>query len=264
MMYRLLRISVPAAIDSLSNAAAQLWLLSIVNQLSTAESAAHGIALRWEALSYQSGAAFGVAAMTLVGQHLGQQPARAARAGWTAYLLGGGIMVFFGLLFLFCAADVSPVLPASESATNYRGRRPGATACRVRDAGTGFDNDLYRGIARCRRHAGAGAVHVVRLSRDSHSAGVFADMHADRPGTVGNVAGATVGPLRGVAGDVRGFVGARRFLRGTVRGRPLENDSRLMSILVSRDAQRSADAPALLRVAANRISEQPRRSLPRR
>jgi putative MATE family efflux protein len=107
LLYRLLRVSVPAAIDSLSNAAAQLWFLSIVNQLSTAESAAHGIALRWEALSYQSGAAFGVAAMTLVGQHLGaRQPARAARSGWTAYLLGGGVMTAFGVVFLILAPQM--------------------------------------------------------------------------------------------------------------------------------------------------------------
>jgi putative MATE family efflux protein len=107
LLYRLLRISVPAAVDSLSNAAAQLWFLSIVNQLSSAESAAHGIALRWEALSYQSGAAFGVAAMTLVGQNLGaERPAQAARSGWTAYLLGGGVMTFFGLVFLVLAPQM--------------------------------------------------------------------------------------------------------------------------------------------------------------
>jgi putative MATE family efflux protein len=104
LLYRLLRVSVPAAVDSLSLAAAQLWFLRIVNGLSEPEVAAHGIALRWEAVSYQSGAAFGVAAMALVGQNLGAgRPDRAARAGWTAFLLGGGLMTFFGAVFYVAA-----------------------------------------------------------------------------------------------------------------------------------------------------------------
>jgi len=104
LLYRLLRVSVPAAVDSLSVAAAQLWFLRIVNGLSEPEVAAHGIALRWEAISYQSGAAFGVAAMALVGQNLGAgRPDRAARSGWTAFLLGGGLMTFFGAVFYAAA-----------------------------------------------------------------------------------------------------------------------------------------------------------------
>src|SRR5262249_10506168 len=104
LLYRLLRVSAPAAIDSLSIAAAQLWFLPIVNGLSEPEIAAHGIALRWEALSYQSGAAFGIAAMALVGQNLGAgRPDRAARSGWTAFLLGGSLMTFFGVVFFVAA-----------------------------------------------------------------------------------------------------------------------------------------------------------------
>ena len=107
LLVRLLRISVPAAVDSLSNATAQLWFMSIVNKLTDAESAAHGIALRWEALGYQCGVAVSVAAMTLVGQNLGaHRPQRAARCGWTAFLLGGGSMTVFGLLFLALAPQL--------------------------------------------------------------------------------------------------------------------------------------------------------------
>jgi Na+-driven multidrug efflux pump len=115
LMYRLLRISVPAGVDSLSTAAAQLWFLSIVNRLSYEEISAHGIALGWEALGFLSGAAFGTAAMTLVGQNLGAgRPDGAARSGWTAFGLGCGMMSFMGLVFytlapfmfaLFCPGD---------------------------------------------------------------------------------------------------------------------------------------------------------------
>src|SRR5262245_25972372 len=89
LIRRLLRVSVPAAVDSLSVAACQLWFLSIVNRLGNTAAAAHGVALQWEALGFLAGGAFGTAAMTLVGQNLGaRNPTRAARSGWTALTLG--------------------------------------------------------------------------------------------------------------------------------------------------------------------------------
>jgi putative MATE family efflux protein len=104
LLRRLLRVSVPAAVDSLSVVVGQFWFLSIINGLGDVAGGAHGIALQWEALAYLSGAAFGVAAMSLVGQHLGAgRPDRAARAGWTAFALGCGVMSFMGLVFLALA-----------------------------------------------------------------------------------------------------------------------------------------------------------------
>jgi putative MATE family efflux protein len=89
LLRRLLRISVPAGIDSLSVTMGQLWFLSLINRLGDVPSSAHGIALGWEALGFLSGHAFGIAAMTLVGQNLGAgRPAQAARSGWTAFALG--------------------------------------------------------------------------------------------------------------------------------------------------------------------------------
>jgi putative MATE family efflux protein len=100
LLRRLLRISVPAAADSLAVAVGQLWFLGIVNGLGDAARAAHGIAIGWEALGYLSGGAFGTAAMTLIGQHLGAgRPADAARSGWTAFVLGGSVMAFMGSVF---------------------------------------------------------------------------------------------------------------------------------------------------------------------
>ncbi len=107
LLRRLLRISVPAGIDSLSNAVGQLWFLSIVNHLGDAASAAHGIALRWEGLGYLSGAAVGTAAMTLVGQNLGaRRPDRAAHAGWVAFAMGCGVMTFMGAVFFVLAPQM--------------------------------------------------------------------------------------------------------------------------------------------------------------
>jgi putative MATE family efflux protein len=107
LIRRLLRVSVPAAFDSLSVAAGHLWFLSIVNRLGYYASTAHGIALGWEALAYLSGSAFGVAAMTLVGQNLGAgRPDQAARSGWTAFALGCGAMSFMGVVFFVFAPEM--------------------------------------------------------------------------------------------------------------------------------------------------------------
>ncbi|MCU0703027.1 MAG: MATE family efflux transporter [Fimbriiglobus sp.] len=107
LLYRLLRVSVPAAFDSLSVACCQLLFLSVVNRLGPAESAAHGIALRWEALGYLAGSAFAPTAMAVVSQSLGQQRAdRAERGGWAAFLMGGGAMTLMGVLFLVLAGPM--------------------------------------------------------------------------------------------------------------------------------------------------------------
>jgi putative MATE family efflux protein len=100
LLRRLLRVSIPAAIDSLSVAMCQLWFLRIINGLGEAASSAHGIALRWEAFGYQAGGAFGTASMTLVSQNLGaKQPDRAAHGGWLMFGVGCGFMSLMGIIF---------------------------------------------------------------------------------------------------------------------------------------------------------------------
>jgi putative MATE family efflux protein len=109
LLYRLLRVSVPAAVDSLSIVAGQLWFVRIVNRLGdrVTPASAHGIAIGWEALGYLSGHAFGIAAMTLVGQALGaRQPLLAARSGWVAFALGCGVMSVMGLTFFVLAPEM--------------------------------------------------------------------------------------------------------------------------------------------------------------
>ncbi len=104
LIRRLMRISLPAGADSLLTASAQLCFLGIVNDLGATASGAHGIALRWEALAFLAGSAFGTAAMALVGQSLGAgEPDRAARSGWSAFGLCCGVMCFCGLVFVVCA-----------------------------------------------------------------------------------------------------------------------------------------------------------------
>ena len=111
-----MRISVPAGLDSMSVVVGQFWFLSLVNRLGVEASGAHGIAIGWEALGYLSGAAFGTAAMTLVGQNLGAgRPEEAARSGWRAFALGVGVMSFMGLVFFTFAPEMFRLFCPQES-----------------------------------------------------------------------------------------------------------------------------------------------------
>ena len=115
LQYRVLRISIPAGIDSLSIVVGQFWFLSIVNTLGNVASSAHGIALVWEGLGYLSGAAFGTAAMTLVGQNLGaKRPEQAARAGWMALALGAVVMTIMGAIFFTLAPQMCAAFSGQE------------------------------------------------------------------------------------------------------------------------------------------------------
>jgi len=104
LIRRMLRVSIPAAVDSLSVAVSQLWFLSLVNALPTVASAAHGIAIRVEALGFLAGAAFGTAAMSLVGRNLGARDShQAARSGWASFALGCAAMSGMGVIYFALA-----------------------------------------------------------------------------------------------------------------------------------------------------------------
>jgi putative MATE family efflux protein len=96
---RILRISLPAAGESLTNILCQLWFLSVINRLGAVATAAHGVAIRCEALAFLTVTAFSVAASTLTGQYLGaRRPDLAARAARTAWAMGALVLAGFGVL----------------------------------------------------------------------------------------------------------------------------------------------------------------------
>ena len=104
---RILRISVPASIDTFSVGLCQLWFLALVNELGKVAATAHGIAIRCEGLGYMSGHAFATAVAALVGQNLGaRQPKQAAHITWVALGLGTAIMSVMGLLFYVFAPEM--------------------------------------------------------------------------------------------------------------------------------------------------------------
>jgi putative MATE family efflux protein len=105
---RLLRISLPAAGESGANSLCQLWFLALINRLGPTATAAHGVAIRCEAIAFLTIQAFAVAASTLTGQYLGagraDLAARSARTAWgygTIALLGLGVVIYVGADAMF-------------------------------------------------------------------------------------------------------------------------------------------------------------------
>lgn len=101
---RILRIGLPSGAESLLSWLANMGVVIVVNRLDTtgAMAAAHINAIRIESISFLTGFAVATAAATMVGQNLGaKRPDLAARSAWLAFALGGGMMTFCGLLFIF-------------------------------------------------------------------------------------------------------------------------------------------------------------------
>jgi putative MATE family efflux protein len=102
LLRRILRIGVPGGCDILMAVGCQLWFVSIIFHLGSTAAAAHGVAVRIESLGYLPGAAFQVAAATMVGQYLGaRDPRRAGHAVFVTCLVGGGVLTAAGALFFF-------------------------------------------------------------------------------------------------------------------------------------------------------------------
>jgi Na+-driven multidrug efflux pump len=96
---RILRISLPAAGESLTNALCQLWFLGLINRLGKTATAAHGVAIRCEAIAFLTVLAFAVAAGTLTGQYLGAgRPDLAGRSARTAWGFGVLAMAALGAI----------------------------------------------------------------------------------------------------------------------------------------------------------------------
>ncbi len=117
---RILRISLPAAGESTVNSLCQLWFLSLITRLGATATAAHGVAIRCEAIAFLTVTAFAVAAGTLTGQYLGAaRPDLASRSARTAWGLGVGILCVLGTILyagaeplfnLFLGGGQAPVL----------------------------------------------------------------------------------------------------------------------------------------------------------
>jgi putative MATE family efflux protein len=100
---RLLRIGVPAGVESLLVWFANFGVIAVINRMdaTNASSSAHMNTIRLESISFLSGIAFATAAATMVGISLGRKdPRRAQRCALLAYVAGGGVMIACGILMI--------------------------------------------------------------------------------------------------------------------------------------------------------------------
>ena len=107
LIWRMLRIGLPAGLDQLIFRLGMLVFVRMVAALGTAAYAAHQVALSAESLSFMPGFGFAVAATTLVGQGLGaRDEQRAEQDGFAAFCLAAGLMSVMGLGFILFAEDL--------------------------------------------------------------------------------------------------------------------------------------------------------------
>ncbi len=94
------RIGLPAGVEKLIMRFGQLVYGGLIITIGTKAYAAHNIAGTIEAYSYLPGMGFGVAAATLVGQHLGaKNPEEAKEFGLISNILATIFMIFMGVVF---------------------------------------------------------------------------------------------------------------------------------------------------------------------
>ena len=104
MMYRILSIGVPQAIEVGGIWLIQIYVLRIISSLGDAAVGAHNIAIRIESLSFLPGFAIGMAGATLVGQYLGARSVRLA-------LETARKCVLYSVLFMGCMGVVFAMWP---------------------------------------------------------------------------------------------------------------------------------------------------------
>ena len=106
-VWRILRISLPATGESVTNVLGHLCFLSLINRLGAVATAAHGVAIRCESIAFLTVTAFSVAASTLTGQYLGaQRPDLAARSARSAWAMGMVVLSSLGVVLYLQAGGL--------------------------------------------------------------------------------------------------------------------------------------------------------------
>lgn len=99
---RLLWYGLPNGVQNLFEMGAFSVFLVLVGQMGKRELAASNLSFNLNSFAFMPILGIGLAASTLVGQHLGDnRPKLAERSTWSAFALGGGLMAFVASLYLF-------------------------------------------------------------------------------------------------------------------------------------------------------------------
>jgi putative MATE family efflux protein len=109
IIWRILKIGIPASITGLGKTFGDLVLTRFVVPFGTVPLAAHNVISRIESFLTAPSAGLGTGAAVLVGQNLGaKQPRQATRSGWLAVVLVLAIMVVFAaVLWIFAARIIA-------------------------------------------------------------------------------------------------------------------------------------------------------------
>ena len=107
IIWRIVRIGIPAAVMSMERTFGRLALMWFVVPFSTLAVAGHTLCQRIEMILAMPGMGLGKAAGVLAGQNLGaQQPERAEKGGWLAVGFVGGFMVVCSVAMLLWAESI--------------------------------------------------------------------------------------------------------------------------------------------------------------
>jgi len=107
IVWRILRIGLPASVDQLIFRVGILVWVRIVAALGTVAFAAHQIALNGESISFMPGWGFAMAATTLVGQGLGaRDPVRAEKDAMLCFGIAAVFMSLMGIVFVVAAPQI--------------------------------------------------------------------------------------------------------------------------------------------------------------
>jgi MATE family multidrug resistance protein len=101
IFWRLLKFGVPSGLPLLIEAIGFTMLIKQVSAIGSAEAAASSLAFTVNSVAFVPLIGLSIAVSTLVGQKLGEErPKLAARATWTALVLGLGYTGFFAALYI--------------------------------------------------------------------------------------------------------------------------------------------------------------------
>lgn len=107
LVWRILRIGIPAAAATIGLIVCHLAFVAVIARLGVQSSAAHGVAIQVESLSYLMGEAFAAATGALVGQALGAgRPDLANACGRRGLALGSLFMGAAGVGFYFLGENL--------------------------------------------------------------------------------------------------------------------------------------------------------------
>lgn len=107
MIWRIVRIGIPALISGLQRNATQLIIMWFVVPFGTAAVAAHTLNQRIEMIMLMPTFALGMASGVLAGQNLGaEHPDRAEKSSWIAVAIVEGVMIIFSIVLLIAAEHI--------------------------------------------------------------------------------------------------------------------------------------------------------------